>query len=224
MDRDLEVDPLRAGERARPDERRERLRRRRPAEREQPQRAVAGRRALAGPELGDVDAVTDPEHLRIGDRIGAAVDAEPDVREPGRELQRPVDRPVRVPERERHPDDLRQRCGEDEVDRAHVRDHRVRPVSPEQLWDEHLHVAKTAPELRPAAEGAERAVRREIVRADVVGDDDELVAALGERAQLGDGGAEDRILRVDGLGDEDEAHQWRASASVRSTSERTRVA
>ena len=102
--------------------------------------------------------------------------------------------------------------------------HGVRSVAPEQLRHERAHVAKSATELRPAAEGPEGAVRRQVVRADVVGDDDELVAALRERAQLGHGRAEDRVLRVHGLRHEDEAHQCRASARVRSTSERTRVA
>ena len=67
-------------------------------------------------------------------------------------------------------------------------------------------------------------VRRQIVDADPIGDHHELVAALGERAQLRHGRAENRILGIHTLGHEDEAHQRWASASVRSTSERTRAA
>ena len=224
VDRDPQVDTLGAHERARPEQGRERLRRRRATEREQPQGPVAGRRPSTCPELRHVDAVADPEHLRILDRIRAAVDAEPDVGEHRRELQRPVDRPVRVPERERHPHDLGERRGQHEVDRAHVRDHRVRPRPPQQLRHERAHVAQAAAELRPRAERAQRAVGRQVVRADAVRDHDQLVAALRERPQLRDGGTQNRVVRVDGLGHEDEAHQRRASDSVRSTSERTRAA
>ena len=62
-------------------ERGEALRRRRPAEREQAQRPVGLRRPVPGSELRHVDAVADPEHLRVVDRVRAAVDAEPDVGE-----------------------------------------------------------------------------------------------------------------------------------------------
>ena len=112
-------------------------------------------------------------------------------------------------EPEEHPDAerARLRCGEDRVDRAHVRQDCSRPGPPSELPDEGLLEACAATDL---GLGPEEPHARIVGQGTVdrrVGEDDELVHAGGESPELGHGRAEHGADRVDLLRDDHEPHR-----------------
>ena len=108
---------------------------------------------------------------------------------------------MREPEKQRHAARLRHDGGEHGVDRCHVRDDGGRPLARQP--DEKTH-RPAGP--RAAAERAHTNVGRQLGRARVEREDDELVDEWRERPELGDGRAECRIVLIDALRDEDELH------------------
>ena len=112
---------------------------------------------------------------------------------------------MRVPEQQRHAPRLRERRGEDEVDRAHVGEHGV-DAAGEHERRERAHEPQPTPQTAAGAEEADRDVRRKVVRAHACREHDELVAALRERLQLRHRRGENGIVRVDDLRDHEQPH------------------
>ena len=123
-------------------------------------------------------------------------------REPVREDERPAAVPVREPEQQRDSARQRERCGEDGVARDDVCDDGDRLRA--QLLPQGRGEEAAALERRRGAEHVHAAVLRERPLDGAIRENGHLVHPLGERAQLADGRPEDRVVRIDDLGGEDD--------------------
>ena len=137
--------------------------------------------------------------------------------------EEPAPAPVREPQQHGHAQGPCDRRGEDGIDRAHMRENGARPGPPNELPRERIFEAEpaacpvTGPEQPHAAVVGQHAVDG------AVRENDQLVDARGEGAELGDRGPEHRARGVDLLRDDDEPHARRAS-TARPTSSATRSA
>ena len=73
------------------------------------------------------------------------------------------------------------------------------------------------PDTRAGLERVHRAVRGERADDSPLREDDDLVYASGKRRDLCHGGAKDRVVRVNALGDEDQSHAQKKSVSPSET-------
>ena len=129
--------------------------------------------------------------------------------------------PVRVPESEPDSERLRERRGQDQEERDHVRQHRVRPRAAPQLVRKRPLEADPSADAAGGAEGANAHVRRQVMASDGVAEDGDRLAPRRERANDVHRLRQHRMVGVDGLRDEDEAHGQRTvPATAASTSER----
>ena len=133
----------------------------------------------------------------------AVVDARHRGRHALRGSQEAARAPVREPEDERNAQRPDERRGQHGVDRAHVRDDRA-AAKPGQLAGQRGLEARSAQRLVRRAEGAHAAVLRQHAVDRAVGEHDDLVDELRERADLRDRRRERRMARIDLLRDEDE--------------------
>ncbi len=110
---------------------------------------------------------------------------------------------MREPEDERNAQRPHERRGENGVDRAHVRDDGAAP-KPGKLARQRGLEARATECLVRRPEGAHAAVLRKHALDRAVGEHDDLVDELRERADLRDRRGERRMARIDLLRDEDE--------------------
>jgi hypothetical protein len=108
---------------------------------------------------------------------------------------------VREPEHERDPAPTDERRGEDDVERDHVRDDRIR----RQRTCERTLEVETSPKSRPRVERFEPNALRQLCALTALRENDELVDALGKRTDLRNRRGERRMGGIDRLSDEDEA-------------------
>ena len=107
---------------------------------------------------------------------------------------------MRVPEQQRYPARPDERRCQEDVDRDHVRDHCVRRQRARQLS---LEPPRTAGPRR-RSERSHLDICGELVRAGRLGQDDELVHADRECANLRDRCRERRMVRIDALCEKDQ--------------------
>ena len=129
---------------------------------------------------------------------------------------------MRVPEEDGNSQQLRQRSRQQHEQRHHVHDDGSRSCTPRQQRGRGGgEEPDPTPEARARTEGPEDDVAGQVVPVDRVTDDRDRLAPRGQGAHEIDGLRQHRVVRIDGLSDEDEPHRQRAvPATAASTSAR----
>ncbi len=150
--------------------------------------------------------MADPPYLRRAERERCGLRAEDHVDEARGRGERPARVPLRVPEQQRHAQELCGRCGQHGEERHHVHEHRVRSRATCQLRDDALREGESAPHACGRAEDPDAHIGRKLVPACIRAQHHHLVEPPRECPHEIERVREHRVILVDRLRHEDQPH------------------